>query len=265
MMSLLQAVETGRLIELPDNNKDHALQILASVIEAIPGIPTGVDLTAKIGERERAMNTGIGSGWACPHARIIQECDMLCAVGWSPGGIDYGAPDGKPVHMVVMYLIPENQKNVYLKELSTLAHLVQANPALRAFGAQMDLHTVRSQLLDVLSSALESPAFQAKAKMIRLETKPRVEAASPAALSILPFSTIVCAGRPPLVLAQDADLVRTLEACPELVSGLARQEQFAAGGFRILVRSAASYRPDRTVWDCLALREPAPAPSVTAK
>ena len=42
----------------------------------------------------------------------------MCAIGWSPKGIVYGPPGELPVEMVVMYLVPENQKNHYLKEVS---------------------------------------------------------------------------------------------------------------------------------------------------
>ena len=38
MKSLLDALDEGRLIELPDNHKTRALEYLAALIEAIPDI-----------------------------------------------------------------------------------------------------------------------------------------------------------------------------------------------------------------------------------
>ena len=35
MDTLLEALQEGRLIELPENDKEHALQFLAHIIEAI--------------------------------------------------------------------------------------------------------------------------------------------------------------------------------------------------------------------------------------
>lgn len=41
MDSILDALQEGRLFELPENDKNHALQFLAHIIEAFPQIPTG--------------------------------------------------------------------------------------------------------------------------------------------------------------------------------------------------------------------------------
>lgn len=275
MMSLLEAVEAGRLIELPDNDKGHAIQILGSLIEAIPDLQANIDVVGKVGERERMANSGIGAGWACPHARIAAEGGLQCAVGWTPKGIDYGAPDGKPVYVIVMYLIPENQKNAYLKEISTLARLIQANESLRTFSTLADLNQVRNRFLDAITAALESSAPQTKARMIRLESRQLAGPAAPAAPGatptwmpgvILPFAAVCASSRPPLILAQEESLVRGLEATADLTNLLSRQEQFSAAGYRILVRSATSYKPDRTYWECLAVKEPAPlaAPGTAA-
>ena len=90
MESLLDALQEGRLIELPDDNKDDALQFLAHIIEAIPSLPAGTDVLGLVMARERSTRTALGKGWACPHARVSFEEDLLCVVGWSPAGIDYG-------------------------------------------------------------------------------------------------------------------------------------------------------------------------------
>src|ERR1035437_3123349 len=105
MYSLFNALHEGRLIELPDNQKDHALQLLAHLIEAIPDLPAGTDVAGGVLVRERGGNTGLGKGWACPHARIPGEGEMMCAIGWSPNGIDYGAPDGLPVRLRLLDLV----------------------------------------------------------------------------------------------------------------------------------------------------------------
>ncbi|MCA1951386.1 MAG: PTS sugar transporter subunit IIA, partial [Treponema sp.] len=91
MDTLLDALQEGRLFELPENDKNHALQFLAHIIEAFPQIPTGTDIVGNVMAREEAMNTALGKGWACPHARLEFEEDLMCVIGWSPTGIDYGA------------------------------------------------------------------------------------------------------------------------------------------------------------------------------
>src|SRR5579863_7459864 len=103
MKSLLHALREGRLVELPEADKEKSLQYLAHLIEASPETPSGIDVMDELFQREKSGNTGIGRGVACPHVRGQGEGDLICAVGWSPKGIDYGAKDGARVHLVLMY------------------------------------------------------------------------------------------------------------------------------------------------------------------
>ena len=143
MKSLLTALQEGRLIELPDNNKNKALEYLATLIEAIPDIGFGGGITESVLAREQAHNTGIGKGWACPHARSPRDGELVCSVGWGPTGIDYGSPDGEPVHLLVMYFVPDTQKNAYLKEVSSLAKAIHTQPTLQDLKSLTDLSEVR--------------------------------------------------------------------------------------------------------------------------
>ena len=259
MQALLDALHSGRLIELPANQKDSALQLLAHLIEAVPDQPVGVDVVAAVRAREQTGNTGLGMEWACPHARIPGEGDLLCAIGWSPVGIDYGAPDGRPVRMVIMYLVPENQRNTYLKEVSMLAKSLTGDERFQHLESAADLNAVRLRLIDLVGSALEATGPDARARMIRLEAR---QAATPPAPSspmlantvILPLSVLTVPGIKSVVLALDRNLVTTLEGVPDLGATLSRQGQVDAGGFRILVRSHTTFAAERTIYDCLAIR-----------
>ena len=74
----------------------------------------------------RSATRASASASRCPHVRgQREEGELFCAIGWSSQGIAWDATDGSPVHLVVMYYIPGAQKNVYLKEVSTL---VKADP-----------------------------------------------------------------------------------------------------------------------------------------
>ncbi len=73
-------------------------------------------------KREQANNTEVCKGWVCPHARVRDEAQLICVLGRSPTGIDYGAPDGKPVSLVAMHVVPENQANYDPRVISLLAN-----------------------------------------------------------------------------------------------------------------------------------------------
>ena len=69
MDTLLDAFQEGRLFELPENDKAHALQFLAHIIEAFPETTAETDVVGLVTKRKEATNTAIDKGWACPHAR----------------------------------------------------------------------------------------------------------------------------------------------------------------------------------------------------
>jgi PTS system nitrogen regulatory IIA component len=261
MKSLLDALQHGRLIELPEADKENSLKYLGTLIEAIPDFRSGFDLNAAVMNREKAANTGITRGWACPHGRVAGEGDLLCAIGWSPTGMDYGAPDGKPVRIVVMHYIPDSQKNVYLREISALARAIENNPALGELSSARDLAEVRNRLVDLLTAAMESGLPDVKARMIQLEARqgapPPAESLPPdllAALPLVPLSIVVLPGSKAVVLSQDRDLTAQVESAVDLVPALAARLPFNSGGFRIIPRSVSSFEPDRLLYDCIALR-----------
>lgn len=260
MKGILDALHEGRLIELPDQQKNRALEYLANLIEAVPDIGVEGGITEKVLAREAAYNTGIGHGWACPHARSPLHGDLVCAVGWSPAGIDYGSADGQPVHMLIMYFVPDTQKNAYLKEISSLAKSIQTQPELQDIQALTDLAEVRHRLLDAITIALESTAPEAKARMIQLEVRhaaaQAVSGPMPADLArnVVAVSLIVVPGAKPLVLGQDRDLVQAIEAAPQIIPQLAEKGRAEHQGLHLLLRSATNYQPDRVVYECLAFR-----------
>jgi PTS system nitrogen regulatory IIA component len=266
MKSVLNALQEGRLIELPDDDKNSALEYLAALIEAVPDIGVEGGITENVMAREQAHNTGIGKGWACPHARTPRDGEVVCSVGWSPTGIDYGSADNQPVHILVMYFIPETQKNAYLKEISFLAKAIQTQTALQDLKSLGDLGEVRHRLLDAMSVALEAAAPDARARMIQLEVKHAEAQGSVVGLgsgvgmptelagAIVPLSILGIPGSKPVVLCQDPELVTALEAAEQLISNLLQNGRAEHGGIQVLLRSSSNYQPDRVVFDCLAVR-----------
>ncbi len=262
MKTILDALQEGRLIELPDNNKENVLKYLANLIEAIPDIQAGTDVEGAVLGRERAANTGIGMGWACPHGRYPGEGELVCALGWSPGGIQYGSSDDKPVHLVVMHYVPDAQKNVYLKEISGLIKVIKKNEGKKEVDKARDLMEVRNLLLDLIADALESEIPEAKARMIRLEAKQAAAISPPevlseellSSLSFIPLSVIVIPGSKSIILSQDPEVVSLFESSNDLGASLAEKVPFNHKEYRILPRSVTAYQPNRFLYDCMAIK-----------
>jgi mannitol/fructose-specific phosphotransferase system IIA component (Ntr-type) len=263
MDSLLDALQEGRLIELPDNDRDHGLQLLAHILEAIPWVPNGTDVVGLVMQRERVTSTALGNGWACPHARVPFEEDLVCALGWSPTGIDYGAPDGAPISMLAMYLIPSNQRNHYLREISLLAKALRATADPDRLRSVTDLNGVRNYLLDLIGAAQNTVGPDARARMIQLQTKPSLGAPSPPDLTNLlvePLSVVVGPGMKPIVLTQFAGLGEIVEGTQGLTERLESEGAFHNRGWRVVKRGSVAYQGGRVLYDCLAIRLPAGNP-----
>ena len=258
MKSLLNALQEGRLIELPDEDKEKSLEFLAHLIEAVPDLAGSPELAEEMIARERTHNTGIGSGVACPHVRATGGGDLLCAVGWTPAGIDYGASDGKKVHLVVMYYIPDAQKNVYLKEISSLASAIRRENGIQPIASAGDIATVRERLLDWVQATIDANVPETKARMIRLEARQAVADAAPAAgaapapLQLLPALFLLADGRT-LALCANPELSSELEKDAELAAVLRRKEQFERGGWRFVFRDATAYG-GRMLYDYVAVK-----------
>ena len=260
MKSLLNALKEGRLLELPDTDKEKSLIYLAHLIEAIPDLGVSVDLVEAMLAREKAANTALGHGVACPHVRASGSGELLCAAGWSPAGIDYGAPDNKKVHLVLMYFIPDAQKNMYLKEVSSLAAAIQRAGDITPIATAEGLTAVRERLLDWVSAAIESSIPEAKARMIRLEARQAAAEAPPVVVSavplvqVVPLRILVLADAKPVVLSQNKELVQALEKSDGIASKLQAQAQLEIGGFKLVCQSATQYDGGRALYEYLAIK-----------
>lgn len=258
MKAVLEALEEGRLIELPENDKQKALTLLASVVEAVPSVHSGARIVEAVLGREAQANTYLGDGWAVPHARTTDEGEMLCAIGWSPAGIAYDNPDGTPVRMLLLYYVPDDKRAAYLKEISSLARLLRDNGAVRDVSQAGSLNDVRLRLLDIVTAAMGAGQAEARARMIRLEARPSAVPVSPAAAfdpSLVVPAWIICPsnGRV-MVLAPDETLVRVLEAQADLGARLEKQAVVPVGGYAVHVRQTSSFSLGRSMFDCLVVK-----------
>jgi nitrogen PTS system EIIA component len=257
MDTLLDALQEGRLFELPDNDKAHALQFLAHIIEAFPEVPAGTDVVGHVMKREQTTNTTLGRGWACPHASVPFDEDLMCVIGWSPTGIDYGAQDARPVALVIMHLVPENQRNHYLREISMLAKALETYPGLEKLREVKDLDDIRNYLLDLIDVTKETTGPDARARMIRLQAKPGPEASAFRDLSNLivePVTLITGPGMKPLALTQNPSLMEWLDSAGDLIAEIETKGMFQNGGWRVLHRGSVTYQGGRVVYECLAIR-----------
>ncbi|MCC7483926.1 MAG: PTS IIA-like nitrogen regulatory protein PtsN [Burkholderiales bacterium] len=73
--------------------------------------------------REKLGSTGLGQGIAIPHGRVKGLKEALGALVRLKQPIPFDAPDGQPVGLVFVLLVPERATDLHLQILSELAQM----------------------------------------------------------------------------------------------------------------------------------------------
>ncbi len=94
--------------------------------------------------REKLGSTGMGHGVAIPHGRMRGLAEPVIVVAIHEAGVDFDAIDDALVHIVVMLLVPDDNNQVHLELLATLARLLQQADIRKALRDAPDAETVAS-------------------------------------------------------------------------------------------------------------------------
>lgn len=73
--------------------------------------------------REKLGSTGLGQGIAIPHGRIKALKEAVGALIRMREPIPFDAPDGQPVSLIFVLLVPERATDLHLQILSELAQM----------------------------------------------------------------------------------------------------------------------------------------------
>jgi len=73
--------------------------------------------------REKLGSTGLGQGVAIPHGRIAKLRDATAVFVKTSHAIPFDAPDGQPVNLIFVLLVPERATDLHLQILGELAQM----------------------------------------------------------------------------------------------------------------------------------------------
>src|SRR5436190_8627274 len=108
---------------LASKTKEDALEEILQLMAAGTPAVTHADLKAALAEREKLGPFSMAKGSAFPHARTEKVADFRIALGTIPQGLDFKAPDGNPIRLVVLFVIPKKHSNLYLTTLAQFLNL----------------------------------------------------------------------------------------------------------------------------------------------
>lgn len=78
-------------------------------------------ITAVVRKREASMSTGIGFGIGIPHASTDLIYEVTGSLGRSRVGVNFDALDNQPVHLAMLFLVPQGQFQKHLHTLASIA------------------------------------------------------------------------------------------------------------------------------------------------
>lgn len=114
---LAESLEVGGIhYQLQDTNKDQALRALVQVLP-LPNELNRELLLHLFLAREASASTAIGDGIAMPHVRnpiVLHVPRPTLTLGFLARPVDFGALDGKPVHVLFSIISPTNRSHLQM-------------------------------------------------------------------------------------------------------------------------------------------------------
>ena len=125
-MRLSELLNVGAVsLRLKARSKREALVELTELLESAHGFKSQGEILDRVIRREAMMTTGIGYGVAIPHGKARSVDRMAAAVGVSPEGLEFESEDGQPVHLLVLFVSPENATTQHVRVLANISRLLK--------------------------------------------------------------------------------------------------------------------------------------------
>lgn len=133
---------------------DTPLEVIGKLCNSVStheGMPGADASCAAVSVREEIMGTGMEKGIAIPHARMRGLSAPVFTLGRSPKGIEWNTPDGLPVHLVILLLTPDPDKDdLQVQVLASIARVLEDEETRRGMLEARD----REEMIGLFSTAL---------------------------------------------------------------------------------------------------------------
>jgi fructose-specific phosphotransferase system IIA component len=140
--------EKAILLDMKAKEKQAALEEMVSFLKKNKILSSDREVVEKLNQREALGSTALGDSIAIPHCKVKNVKNPILLVGIAPAGVDFGAPDGKPVKVFFLLITSPEDPSLNLQILALIAQLVRKSPQLkdqllRAGSAQEVLEVIK--------------------------------------------------------------------------------------------------------------------------
>lgn len=101
----------------------------------LPGGTPAPEIARRFAEREALGSTALGRGLAVPHCKLAGLDRPWLVVGVHREGVDFGAPDGAPVHVFLAVVSPPAAPAAHLKVLAAISRWARDPARIQALAA----------------------------------------------------------------------------------------------------------------------------------
>ena len=110
-------------LSLKAKTKREALVEMVELLEGAHGLESRGEILERVMGREAMVSTGIGNGVAIPHGKARSVTRMAAACAVVPNGLEFDSVDGELVHLIVLFVSPENDTTNHIRTLANLSRL----------------------------------------------------------------------------------------------------------------------------------------------
>lgn len=111
-------------ISLSVSDKNEVFRVVSNKLRELGVIYDSEEIYKKLVNREELMTTGIGKGFAIPHAFAAEVEKTLIFFISLKEGIDFSSLDDKLVRFIFVLIGPKNKEGAHLKILARISRLL---------------------------------------------------------------------------------------------------------------------------------------------
>jgi PTS system nitrogen regulatory IIA component len=121
----------------PAKNRSEAFALASSLFSQRLNLSSDL-IISFLNAREDLGSTALGAGVAIPHGRVKGLKDPVAALVRLHNPIEFAAPDGLPVSVLIFLLVPEKATQQHLEILSSIAQLLSDPDTRSKISAESD-------------------------------------------------------------------------------------------------------------------------------
>jgi PTS system nitrogen regulatory IIA component len=154
---MLQCFRGGTVVaRLASRDKFEAIRELIHKAPVFDGHAVRDKIAEAVIAREKLLSTGLGRGVAVAHGTTDAVTEIIIALGISGTGIEYGAADEAPVHLLFVITNPPGRQVEYLLALAAVTRLVRDDSFRESLRNEAPSQEIENRICDAFSESLKN-------------------------------------------------------------------------------------------------------------